>query len=433
VDVNNAPQPALADGLAPSGAAPALPLRVRWRQRAVARGRSAPAGDPDAPPARNTHAAHAATTLQTAQAAPAAPPGSNDAAPSLETPAAHASRGAPAAPSALTFVAADADADADANVNANADASDAHAHTDAGSRSRSGSRSRARAGADVDADVDADADVDGDKEADADADANARAGSRVAAGAHAHARANAAHGAGIAHIDSRADALTASASADIGADAPDASSTAAAAPTPDSDDPQRAPRDIELWLLARRAQGAALRLDFELRTALARQVFRRDFVYVSRQLHALEASRRVQGLDRARLDDALATLRQRGDVIEAFMNQRTSELQAAIDARGPASARIAFARPARFQATIVSPGAHRFLALLLRADETLARLEMAWLLGLVEPATRSALVSDCRRALLGFKDLACDLRRAVGLLVQEVNAQRGAGGASRDA
>jgi hypothetical protein len=421
VDVNNAPQPALADGLAPSGAALALPLRVRWRQRTVARGRSAPAGDPGAPPARNTHAAHAATTLQTAQAAPAAPPGSNDAAPSLETPAAHASRGAPAAPSALTFVAADADA------------SDAHAHTDAGSRSRSGSRSRARAGADVDADVDADADVDGDKEADADADANARAGSRVAAGAHAHARANAAHGAGIAHIDSRADALTASASADIGADAPDASSTAAAAPTPDSDDPQRAPRDIELWLLARRAQGAALRLDFELRTALARQVFRRDFVYVSRQLHALEASRRVQGLDRARLDDALATLRRRGDVIEAFMNQRTSELQAAIDARGAASARIAFARPARFQATIVSPGAHRFLALLLRADETLARLEMAWLLGLVEPATRSALVSDCRRALLGFKDLACDLRRAVGLLIQEVNAQRGAGGASRDA
>jgi hypothetical protein len=197
-------------------------------------------------------------------------------------------------------------------------------------------------------------------------------------------------------------------------------------------DAQLAPRDIELWLLARRTQGAALRLDFELRTALARQVFRRDFVYVSRQLHALEASRRVQGLDRARLDDALATLRQRADAIQSFMAQRATDLQAAIDARGPASARIAFARPARFQATIVSPGAHRFLTLLLRADETLARLEMAWLLGLVEPASRSALVSDCRRALLGFKDLACDLRRAVGLLVQEVNSQRRAGDTTRD-
>jgi hypothetical protein len=189
-------------------------------------------------------------------------------------------------------------------------------------------------------------------------------------------------------------------------------------------EPQQAPRDIELWLLARRAQGAALRLDFELRTALARQVFRRDFVYVSRQLHALEASRRVQGLDRTRLNDALATLRERADSIHAFMAQRTAELQASIEAQGPAGARIAFARPARFQASIVSPGAHRFLSLLMQADETLARLEMAWLLGLVEPANRTALVSDCRRALLGFKDLACDLRHAMGVLVQEVNAQR---------
>jgi hypothetical protein len=211
----------------------------------------------------------------------------------------------------------------------------------------------------------------------------------------------------------------------IAADVAAAAQAGAQETTPPPDgEPQQAPRDIELWLLARRAQGAALRLDFELRTALARQVFRRDFVYVSRQLHALEASRRVQGLDRAHLNDALATLRQRADTIQAFMAQRDAELQTSITAQGQPGARIAFARPARFQATIVSPGAHRFLSLLMQADETLASLEMAWLLGLVEPAQRTALVSDCRRALLGFKDLACDLRHAVGLLVQEVNAQR---------
>ena len=209
-------------------------------------------------------------------------------------------------------------------------------------------------------------------------------------------------------------------------DTPDLDAHAGDSPATDAaaSEPQLAARDIELWLLARRAQGAALRLDFELRTALARQVFRRDFVYVSRQLHALEASRRVQGLDRARLDDALAALRGRADEVQAFLERHATELQSAIAARGPAGAGIAFARPARFQATIVSPGAHRFLSLLLLADEMLARLEMAWLLGLVEPAQRSTLVSDCRRALLGFKDLACDLRHAVGVLVQEVNAQR---------
>ena len=195
-------------------------------------------------------------------------------------------------------------------------------------------------------------------------------------------------------------------------------------PEPGPTEPEHAPRDAQLWLLARRTQGAALRLDFELRTALMRQVFRRDFVYVSRQLHALEASRRVQGLDRACLNDALSALQRRADDVQALLRRIDDDLQAAIASRGPANAHIAFACPARFQATIVSPTARRYLALLTQADDTLARLEMAWLLGLVEPAHRTALASDCRRALHGFKDLAGDRRQAVGGLVREVNAQR---------
>jgi hypothetical protein len=191
--------------------------------------------------------------------------------------------------------------------------------------------------------------------------------------------------------------------------------------------PQLAPRDAELWLLAGRTQGAALRLDFELRTAFVCQLFRRDFVYVSRQLHGLEASRRVQGLDRARLNDALTTLQHRADDVQALLQRVAADLDTTIAAAGPASARIAFARPVRFQATIVSPTAHRYLALLTQADDTLSRLEMAWLLGLVEPARRSVLLSDCRRALHGFKDLACQRRQEVGELVREVNAQRRGG------
>jgi len=202
---------------------------------------------------------------------------------------------------------------------------------------------------------------------------------------------------------------------------PPESTDAHAAPTDPA--PQQALHDADLWLLARRAQGAALRLGFELRTAIVRQVFRRDFVYVSRQLHALEASWRVQGLDRACLADALAAIRQRTDDVQALLRQIGTDLQTAIATRGPADARIVFARPACFQATIVSPAAHRYLMLLTVADETLARLEMAWLLGLVEPATRTALASDCRRALQGFKDLACDRRQAVGERVLAVNAR----------
>ena len=193
---------------------------------------------------------------------------------------------------------------------------------------------------------------------------------------------------------------------------------------PASPDPQVAPRDAELWLLAHRTQGAAVRLAFELRTAFVRQMFRRDFVYVSRQLHGLEASRRVQGLARAPLDDALSALQRRADDVQALFRRIAVELDDAIATGGPASACVAFARPARFQATIVSPAAHRYLALLTQADATLARLELAWLLGLVDTPGRAGLISDCRRALHGFKELACQRRQAVGELVRATNALR---------
>jgi hypothetical protein len=359
VDVNNAPDLAFADGLAPTGDSPALPPRARWRQRPIGRSRAAPACT--------------AGTLRLAPGTPASP------APRRPDGASDDDMALPGAPGVKTGA---------TDLPAGLASSDAEVARHGNAASETGMTT------------------------------------------------------GTGPIDSADDQRRATDASDDTALAGDGSAAAhpdallATEPTPDAAmampdaDPQRAPRDTELWLLARRNQGAALRLDFELRTAVARQVFRRDFVYVSRQLHALEASRRVQGLDRARFDGALATLRERADAIQAFMAQRAADLRASIEARGAAGARIAFARPARFEAMIVSPGAHRFLTLLMQADETLAQLETAWLLGLIEPAARSALVSDIRRALLGFKDLACDLRHAVGLLVQEINARRREGDAS---
>lgn len=206
------------------------------------------------------------------------------------------------------------------------------------------------------------------------------------------------------------------------ADAPPSADPASAAPA--SADPQRPARDAELWLLARRSHGAALRVDFELRTTLVRQVFRRDFVYVSRLLHALQTSRRVKGLDRTCLDEALATLQRRADDVQTLLQDIQARLQACLAAHAPPTAQLAFARAARFQATVVNPAAHRYLGLLTQADDTLSHLEMAWLLGLVAPAERSALTSDCRRALNGYKDLVADRRQSVGTHVREINASR---------
>ena len=379
MDTDNAPDIVIADGLAPPDGPLAQPARVRWRQRVGGRSRAAPAATPETPRALITlrpsgrMAAPPVTDRSAGDPDPSHPPATGDAAPAM---------------------------------------SGQH-HDPAGPpRDAGATRGVVHAGPTEGPDIPL-----------------AAAGVRDAADANPLAetpsgRDLADDGGAAPRTDRAGEAVQEPQAGSALPDEPEESAAMAGT------DPQRAPRDVELWLLARRAQGAALQLDFELRTAPARQVFRRDFVYVSRQLHALEGSRRVQGLDRTRLNDALATLRQRANTIQAFMQQRAAELRAAVAARGPAGAHIAFARPARFQATIVSPGAHRFLGLVMQADDTLAVLEMAWLLGLVEPATRAALVSDCRRALLGFKDLACDLRHAVGLLVQELNAQRRAGHAA---
>ena len=187
---------------------------------------------------------------------------------------------------------------------------------------------------------------------------------------------------------------------------------------------QPALHDDALWGLARRKQGAALRLEFELRTSVARQAFRRDFVHVSRQLHGLESSRRVQGLDRTLLDDALLAVHLRADAVLAIFSRIDAELEATLASHGQADAQVAFARPARFQATIVCPGAHRFVQLVRRADDTLCQVERAWLLGLLSPATKTSLAGDCRRGLLGFKVLARERRQAIGEHVRALNARR---------
>jgi hypothetical protein len=195
---------------------------------------------------------------------------------------------------------------------------------------------------------------------------------------------------------------------------------------PASTAPQCALHDDALWSLARRTQGAVLRLEFELRTSVARQAFRRDFVYVSRQLHGLEASRRVQGLDRALLNDALLAVQRRADDLQALFARIAAELEATLSAHGQAGAEIAFARPARFQATVVSPGARRFVDLVQHADATLCQVERAWLAGVLPPAARTALTSDCRRALVGFKEFVREHRHAIGEQVRKLNAQRSA-------
>jgi hypothetical protein len=177
--------------------------------------------------------------------------------------------------------------------------------------------------------------------------------------------------------------------------------------------------------LGRRFRGPTLRMRFELRTSIARQIFRRDFVYVSQQLHALEASRRVQGLPREDLNEALAAVGRRIDAVRTLLLHSAEQTRDLIALHGHSSADVEFARPTELHATIVSPYARDFMDVLVHADVALGELERAWLLGLIEPTEKGRLAGECRKAVQGVKEMVRHQRQLIGTQVRELNAHRG--------
>ena len=156
----------------------------------------------------------------------------------------------------------------------------------------------------------------------------------------------------------------------------------------------------------------------------SRQVFRRDFVYNSQQLHALEASRRVQGIDRGVLSGALLVVEVQVESLKNDLRDQAAALRTLITDEGHAGTDAHAVRPARLQATIVSPYARLFVDLVRLADETFLQIECAWLLGLVGGDERARQLALCRAALQCFKETARAQRNVVGVHVRQVNEAR---------
>jgi hypothetical protein len=182
--------------------------------------------------------------------------------------------------------------------------------------------------------------------------------------------------------------------------------------------------DALLAGLGRRFRGATIQIEFELRTTAVRQVFRRDFVYVSQQAHALESSRRVQGIDRQRLAEALRLVERRGESIRATLQDAIVQARELVRRAGEAPQDVRFTRAAALQATIVSPYARLFVDLMRLADEAISLLEGAWLMGALDSAERAELINECRRVLVSYKDIVRDQRHAIGEHVRAVNEER---------
>jgi hypothetical protein len=199
---------------------------------------------------------------------------------------------------------------------------------------------------------------------------------------------------------------------------------------PDAPEPPRRPsaraggRDTLLAGLGRRFRGATMEVEVELCTATVRQVFRRDFAYVSRQAHALESSRRVQGIDRRRLTEALLAIEGQGEAIRISLKDLAVQAHERMARMGGRPPDLQAPRVATLQATIVSPCAHLFLDLMRLADDAVLLLEGAWLMGTLNSAERAALINECRRALIGFKETVRQQRHSIGEHVRAVNEER---------
>ena len=191
-------------------------------------------------------------------------------------------------------------------------------------------------------------------------------------------------------------------------------------------------RDAELWLLARRTQGAALRVDFELRTAV-----RAPGVPPRLRLR-LAAAARARGQP-ARAGPAIArasTTRSppcsaARKTCRSCLDRIQADLAVAIAARPRPGAQVAFAAPARFQATVVCP----FAASLSRAADARRRrrwpdLEMALAAGRWwSPATpHGAGQRVPARAARLTRICACDGARRVRAGREVRRAQRAATG-----
>jgi hypothetical protein len=188
---------------------------------------------------------------------------------------------------------------------------------------------------------------------------------------------------------------------------------------------QDAGGDVLLAGLGRRFRGATIQIQFELRTTAVRQVFRRDFVYVSQQAHALESSRRVQGIDRLRLADALRAVERRAETIRATLDDAIVQARQLVRrGGGELPPDIRFTRAAALQATIVSPYARLFVDLMRLCDDAISLLEGAWLMGALDSGERAVLINECRRVLVSYKETVREQRHAIGEHVRAVNEER---------
>lgn len=146
-------------------------------------------------------------------------------------------------------------------------------------------------------------------------------------------------------------------------------------------------------------RGGVVELEFEVKTQRIKHFYRRDFVYLSQMLYAIDTYRNIHGIDEKRLDAAEAAIAKKMDAVRALLHSRIQQMTTKIATNGHSALQIRFPKPVRYRAPIISPYAREFMELLVLCDEAFAKLEMCHLLGLEDSKTRSKLNLEFRKTI----------------------------------
>lgn len=155
-----------------------------------------------------------------------------------------------------------------------------------------------------------------------------------------------------------------------------------------------------------------LEMDYMLRTKVPKSMYRRDFVYLSRLLHAMDRYRGIRSADPVRLDEQETKVAHKLDNVSKLIKKRAKEGQALLEVHKTEAATITYPRAARYRAPIISPYAREFMEILTAADSVFADLEMLFLLGAIDRKQRGVIEFEVRRAC-----------RAISAVVRQVRVE----------
>ncbi|MEY4564375.1 MAG: hypothetical protein RLZZ618_3652 [Pseudomonadota bacterium] len=186
--------------------------------------------------------------------------------------------------------------------------------------------------------------------------------------------------------------------------APTTAANAAFAARPPTEPTFSDPANPEQQRSARELFGSHFRtgvivVPYTLKTRRVRQFYKRDFVFLSVMLAALDTYRHVRGIDLGLLDRAHAEV---GEALLAGLDvvqlaqQRMHDL---IVHAGLPQLDIRYPHAVTLEVPVVSPTARQYMDLLLGADNAFAAAEKAWLLGAIDVRMRKAEESSFRQSI----------------------------------